>query len=120
MTALAKIAVLSPQPIYDRLDAIVFAYEKESTITVDNSISVFARRCKANGEYAVTVLPILLKHLGKCRPKEVPQHAERCSVCFSSSNAKDFIEILESRYPHLSPSQQARINKLLKTLYGIL
>ena len=119
MTALAKIAHMAYQPIYERLDAIVSAYENGSTITVDNSISVFAGLCKASDEYENNVLPILLTHLKKCRPKEVAQHAERCSVCFNSNNSAKFIEVLENRNPHLTASQQTRTNKLLKTLHGL-
>ena len=76
MMALAKIAHMAYQPIYERLDAIVSAYESGSTITVDNSISVFAGLCKGSDEVENIVLPILLAHLKKCRPKEVAQHAE--------------------------------------------
>ena len=116
MTALAKITSIAAKPIYGRLDAIVFAYENGSVITVDNSISVFAGLCKASKEYEESVLPLLLSHLKICRPKEVPQHAERCSICFSSENAKAFIEALESRYADLGAPGQARVNKLLKSL----
>jgi hypothetical protein len=119
MTALAKIAFLVPQPIFDKLNSIVSAYINGSTITVDNSISVFAGLCKAGDEYSETVLPILLTHLKKCRPKEVPQHAERCSTCFSNKNATAFIEVLEYRSPQLASSQQSRINKLLKALHKL-
>jgi len=119
MTALAKIAAHSSQLIYEKFDAVKTAYDNGSTITVDNSISVFAELCKASDEYSKTVLPILLNHLRKCKPKEVPQHAERASVCFSKQNANDFIEVLEKRNPHLAASQQTRINKLLKTLNGL-
>jgi hypothetical protein len=119
MTALAKIAEHNPQPIFDKLTVVVSAYESGSTITVDNSISVFAGLCKANGDYEKTILPIILNHLQKCRPKEVSQHAERASICFSKQNAKAFIEVLEKRHPHLATSQQARINRLLKNLYAL-
>ena len=120
MTALAKIVNLAPQSIYEKFEVVKSAYENGSTIAVDNSISVFAGLCKANGVYAKTVLPILLNHLQKCRPKEVPQHAERASVCFNRENANDFIDVLEKRNTHLGASQQARINKLLKKLYGMI
>jgi len=46
MIALAKIVLLSSQQIYDKIDAIMSAYENGSTITVDNSISVFAGLCR--------------------------------------------------------------------------
>jgi len=120
MTALAKIAQLSAGRIYNKLDMIVSAYENGSVITVDNSISVFAGLCEASKEYEKTVLPMLINHLKKCRPKEVPQHAERCSVCFDSGNAKAFVEVLESRYSDLGAPAQARVNKLLKSLRAML
>ena len=119
MTALAKIAEIAPEPIFERLSLVISAYESGSVITVDNSISVLAKLCKADDRYAETILPILIKHLQKCKPKEVPQHAQRASVCFNQKNASGFIAVLESRVTYLAPSQQARINKLLKSLRSL-
>ena len=116
MTALGKIAELTPEPIFSRLSLIVATYEDGSVITVDNSISVFAGLCKADESYAKAVLPILTNHLQKCKPKEVPQHAERASVCFNSENAGVFAEVLDKRLPHLAATGQARVKKLLKKL----
>ena len=119
MTALAKIAEHAPQPIFEELPAIISAYKNGSVITVDNSISVFAGLGKAGEGYMEKVLPILVEHLQTCRPKEVPQHAERASVCFGSKNAPAFIEVLEQRRSHLTPSQEARVGRLLKRLHGL-
>ena len=119
MTALGKIAELTPEPIFEKLSLIVATYKDGSVITVDNSISVFAGLCRAGESYANEVLPILINHLKKCKPKEVPQHAERASVCISSGNAGAFIEVLEARLPHLAATGQARVKKLLKKLYDM-
>lgn len=119
MTALAAITDYAPEPIFEKLQLVISAYENGSVITIDNSITVFAKLCKADKRYAEKVLPIILRHLQKCRPKEVPQHAERASVCFNGENAGAFIEILEKRVPHLSQPQQTRVNKLLKRLVEI-
>ena len=119
MTALAKLAELAPEPIFKRFSLIVATYEDGSVITVDNSISVFAGLCRADENYAKEVLPILINHLQKCKPKEVPQHAERASVCFNSGNAGTFIEVLEKRLPHLAATGQTRVKKLLKKLYEL-
>ena len=119
MTALAKIAEIAAETIFKNLSVIITAYEQGSVITVDNSISIFAKLCKADESYEETILPILIKHLQKCKPKEVPQHAERVSICFNSKNAVTYIGVLENRNPHLTPPQQARINKLLKMLRGL-
>lgn len=119
MTALAQIAEAAPEPIFAKLPIVIAAYEDGSVITVDNSVSVFAGLCKAGENYTKTVMPVLLNHLQKCRTKEVPQHAERASVCFNAGNAWDFIAVLETRMPHLTPSQQTRVNKLLKKLRAL-
>lgn len=119
MTALAKIVEKAPKPIYEKLSVVTAAYEDGSVITVDNSISVFAGLCKADESYAKEVLPILIAHLKKCRPKDVPQHAERASVCFNSDNADAFAEVLEKRLPNLAATGQTRVKKLLKKLSDI-
>ena len=119
MTALATIAEYASEPIFEKLSVIILAYETGSVITVDNSISVFAKLCKANDSYAETVLPILIKHLHKCKPREVPQHAERAAICLNSQNAGDFIDVLQRRKSDLTPPGQTRINKLLKKLHSL-
>ncbi|MCL2549130.1 MAG: hypothetical protein FWE76_08205 [Symbiobacteriaceae bacterium] len=117
MMALATIVDLAPQAIFKRLSVVIAAYEVGSVITVDNSISVFAGLCKADESYALAVLPLLINHLQNCKPKEVPQHAERASVCFTRENAGTFIEVLEVRLPYLSKPGKVRVEKLLKKLY---
>jgi len=119
MKALATIVEHAPKQIFDRVSVVTAAYENGSVITVDNSISVFAGLCKADESYTKKVLPILVNHLQKCRPKDVPQHAERASVCFNSGNADTFIEVLEKRVPHLTATGQKRVKKLLKELCAL-
>lgn len=119
MMALAQIAEFTPEPIFERLAVVVAAYEEGSVITVDNSISVFAGLCKANADYAKTVLPIIINHLQKCKPREVAQHAERAAICFNNENAEEFLRVLEKRKSDLTASQQARINRLIKKLCGL-
>lgn len=75
MMALAYVAPIKPEVIFNRLSEIVAAYKKGSVITVDNSISVFAQLCKANDKYQTITFPILLDHFANCRAKEIPQHA---------------------------------------------
>jgi len=119
MKALTTIVEYAPKQIFDRVSVVTAAYEDGSVITVDNSISVFAGLCKADESYAKKVLPILVNHLQKCRSKDVPQHAERASVCFNSGNAGAFIEVLEKRLPDLAATGQTRVKKLLKKLYEL-
>ena len=119
MMALATIAECASESIYDELAVVTAAFEEGSVITVDNSISVFAGLCKANTDYAKTILPIIINHLQKCKPREVPQHAERAAICFNNENAEEFIKVLEKRKSGLTTSQQTRINRLMKRLYSL-
>ncbi|GGH28423.1 hypothetical protein [Paenibacillus segetis] len=116
MTALATIADISADELYNHLDIVKQAYKTGSVITVDNSITVFAKLCKANEQYRKEVFPILIHHLATCRSKEVPQHAERMMICIHADNAKEFLDVLEKRSADLTDSQNKRINKLIKSL----
>jgi hypothetical protein len=116
MTALAKIVSLNPDEVYKNLDIIVKAYEKGSVITVDNSISVFAELIKANKKYEKKVFPIIIKHLEKCRSKEVGQHAERAFVCINKNNSQEYKDTLLKRRKSLNEAQKKRVDKLLSKL----
>ncbi len=116
MTALAAIADLKAKEIYEKLNFIMKAYETGSVITIDNCITVLAKLCKADLEYEKAVLPLIIKHLASCRPKEVPQHAERASICINKENVTCFLEVLDKRKSHMNEAQNKRINKLVKDL----
>ena len=116
MTVLSKIVALNPDEIFKNLDIIVNAYEKGSVITVDNSISVFAELARADKKYEKRVLPIIMGHLEKCRPKEVAQHAERAFVCINKNNSQKYREILLKRRGSLTDAQKKRVDKLLNQL----
>ena len=119
MTAISTIVEYAPKQIFDSVSVVMAAYKNGSVIAIDNSISVFAGLCRVDESYAKEVLPTLVNHLQKCRPKDVPQHAERASVCFNSGNAVAFIEVLEKRLPDLAATGQTRVKKLLKKLYEL-
>jgi len=114
MTALSKIVSLDPEETFNGLDIIVRAYEKGSKITRDNSISVFAELAKTGKKYEDKVFPVIIKHLEKCRPKEVAQHAERAFVCINKNNVQRFKEVLLKRRGSLMDAQKKRVDRLVK------
>jgi len=116
MTALAYVAPVNPKAVFDRLPEVIAAYNKGSTITIDNSISVFAWLCAANEDYQKAVFPILLDHLANCRAKEIPQHAERMAVCIDAGNKGSFLKALDARDNELSDAQKTRLEKHKRTL----
>jgi hypothetical protein len=114
MTALAEVAKAKPDAVFQYLDEIKKAKETGSVITVDNAISVLAYTAAATDKYNKAIFPYLLNHLSSCRPKEVPQHAEKTLPAVNSANKADFIKVLEKRVEDLSGSGLTRIKKVIK------
>ena len=113
MTALSEVAKTNSDAVFKYLDEIKKAKETSSVITVDNAISALAYTA-ATDKYNKAIFPYLLKHLSGCRPKEVPQHAEKSLPAVNSSNKADFIKVLEKRMEDLSGSGLARVKKIIK------
>ena len=113
MTALAEVAKTDPDAIYHHLDVIKKAKETGSVITVDHAISALAHTA-IKAEYNELIFPYLVKHLSGCRPKELPQHAEKTLPAVNTSNKADFIKVLEMRLEDLSGSGRARVKKVIK------
>lgn len=116
MTAISKITFLRSKEIFDNIDIIIEAYERGSVITRDNSISVFAKLSKAHSEYEKLAFSKIIEHLKTCKPKEVPQHAERAFEAVKKANSKEFMEVLLVRRPCLTEAQKKRIDKLIKKI----
>lgn len=119
MTALATIAHLNPDPIFNEIDLIFDVIKKGSVITVDNGISVLAKVGAAKQKYEKKILPFILEHLETCRPREVAQHSERSMVMANSENKQEFQRVLEKRLPDLTPPQLVRVKRVLKVVSGL-
>jgi hypothetical protein len=119
MTALATIAKVNSEEIYGRLDQIYTAMETGSVITIDNGIKTLALIAVTNPEYNQRIFPFLLNHLRTCRPKEVPQHAEKTMVAVNSQNKDKFLEVLQERQSDLTASQMVKIKKIFKDIAKI-
>jgi len=119
MTALAEVAKANPGAVFQHLNEIKKAKETGSVITVDHAISTLAHTASANEEYNKVIFPYLLTHLSGCRPKEVPQHAEKTLPAANPSNKVDFIKVLEKRLEDLSGSGLARVKKVIKQVHQL-
>jgi hypothetical protein len=119
MTALAEVAKADPDMVFKNLDAIKKAKETGSVITIDNAISALAFTASANQKYNQVIFPYLLSHLSSCRPKEVPQHAERTFPAVNAGNKSDFIKLLEKRMEDTSGGGLARVKKIIKQASAI-
>ncbi len=113
MIALATVADLRADAIYPHVAEIKHVMDRGSVITKDNGVQVLALVAAHNAAYRQDVFPYLLHHLETCRPKDVPQHAERVAVAVNARNKKSFIEVLEKRLVDLSGSPAVRVKKVI-------
>ncbi len=114
MTALAEVADICADEIMKRIETVYQAYSVGSVITVDNSMTVFAKLCLADDAYQTKIFPVLAAHFQKCRAKEIPQHFERVSICLNDHNSKEIIDVIKSRTNELSEAQIKRVNKTIR------
>ena len=114
MTALSTIAEVWADFIHAHLHEILKAMNTGSVITVDNAVKTLALAASKEA-YRPVIFPSLLDHLRTCRPKDVPQHAEKSLPAVDAGNKDEFIAALEKRMEDLSASQMTRIRKVIKT-----
>jgi len=55
-----------------------------------------------------------MQHLRACRPKDVPQHAEKIVIAVDAKNKAEFIRVLDVRMSDLSASQASRIKRVIR------
>lgn len=114
MLALSTIAYLAADAIAPQRAAIQQAMEQGSVITVDAGVETLAKLASTSAQRRQEIFPYLLEHLRTCRPKDVPQHAEKTVLAVNASNRDEFIRTLEQRLPHMSASQAARVRRVIK------
>ena len=116
MIGLSTVADLAADTIDPHRKTIQAAMERGSVITVDAGVLTLAKLATTSDERRREIFPYLLQHLQTCRPKDVPQHAEKTAIAVDASNKAEFIATLERRLSDLSPSQSSRIRKVIKHL----
>ncbi len=114
MIALSTIAELKAEEIYAHADEIKKAIETGSVITIDNGVKTLAVVASTSDGRRKRIFPFLLKHLETCRPKDVPQHAEKTLPAVSARNKKEFVGVLEKRMADMAGSRATRLKKTIK------
>jgi hypothetical protein len=118
MTALAAIAEVSAAELFESWQTMRDAVESGSVITADNGIKALALVASTDAARRKAIFPYLLKHLAACRPKDVPQRAEKIAAAVDASNRAAFVAALEKRMVDLSAAQAARVKKVIKQVAG--
>jgi hypothetical protein len=114
MIALATVAELKSEVVFQHFDDIRKAMDSGSVITVDNGVAALARAASRSEKYRRAIFPYLLNHLKTCRPKDVPQHSEKTLPAVTASNKAQFVTALKSRLDDLSGGGLARVKKVIK------
>jgi len=113
MIALSTLAAIKADEIFLRTKEIKQAMAKGSVITLDNGIKTVAIVASKKAAYQKQLLPFLLKYLASCRPKDIPQYAEKILVAVDAGNKKTMLKILNERLVDLKPSQLLRVKKAI-------
>jgi hypothetical protein len=114
MIGLSTVAAVAADAIYPHYAEIQKAMERGSVITVDGGVKTLAILASTSQERCQEIFPYLLRHLKTCRPKDVPQHAEKIAVAVNQENRQDFIDVLQKRLEDMSSSQATRIKKVIQ------
>jgi len=114
MIALSTVADREAAEIFPHVDEIIRVMNQGSVITMDNGIKTLALVASQKDAYRQVIFPYLLEHLKTCRPKEVPQHAEKSLPAVTTDNKADFIQVLEKRLEDMTASQATRLKKVIK------
>ena len=114
MIGLSTIGREAAGVLYPQVEAIQKAMQRGSVITVDAGVAALAGIASSSPARAQTIFPYLLHHLETCRPKDVPQHAEKSLPAVRAENCAAFVAVLHKRLGDLSGAQVKRVEKLIK------
>jgi hypothetical protein len=116
MIGLASVADLRPEAVWTQIEAVMQVVEAGSVITVVWGVRALAKVAATQAERRARIFPFLRHTLETCIPRDVPTHAESMLCAVDATVRADFLSILDARRAELTPSQQARLKKMLKAL----
>lgn len=114
MIALSTVAGVTADEIYPHWREIQKTMQGGSVITVDAGVLTLAKLAASSEARRREIFPYLLEHLRTCRPKDVPQHAEKTWLAVVGGDKDEFIRVLEKRMEDMSASQASRLKRLIK------
>jgi hypothetical protein len=116
MIALATIADKKSREIYAKLGDVTAAMDKGTLITLVWGTKALAKVAAADKNYNQKIFPLLIVHLKKCLPRDVPIHAESILPAINAENKEEFLSLLATRKPEMTASQLSRLKKVTKNL----
>jgi hypothetical protein len=114
MIALSTIAGLQAPAIWSKVDDVIAALDRGTLITVVWGVKTLALVAAANEEYRARLFPELLRILRASIPRDAPMHAESILPALDGANRQQFLDLLASRQGELSPTQLAKVRRIVK------
>jgi hypothetical protein len=116
MIALGTISHLQAHAIGKRLDEVTQAIDVGSLITVVWGVKTLAGVAAASRTYRARIVPVLMRQLKTCLPRDVPMHAQSILPAVDASNRGRILAVLASRQSELSRAQATRLRKVLRQI----
>jgi hypothetical protein len=116
MIGLASVADLRAEAVWAQIDRLIQVVENGSVITVVWGMRALAKVAATKAERRDRIFPFLKRSLETCIPRDIPTHAESMLCAIDQSLRAEFVAVLEARRAEMTPSQQARLKKVLKAL----
>jgi len=116
MIALAAIAPLNPEPIWEKMDDLMHTIEQGTVITQVNGVKVVAGVASTHETRRRHLFPWLMDYLKSCPARDVPIHAESILCAVDEEGKATFLGTLDERRDEMKPSQSARLRKVIRNL----
>jgi hypothetical protein len=116
LIALATVADQRPHEIWQHIDTVIRVTAQGTVISVVWGIRAIAKVAAADPTYKTRLFPILLEHVRKCIPRDVPTHAESILCAVDATNKADLLALLESRKVEMTPAQLNRLKKVMRLI----
>jgi hypothetical protein len=119
MIALATVADKRAKEIWKHIDEVKRVTNRGTVITLVWGVRTMTGVAAASAKYRKALFPVLLGYLRTCIPRDVPTHAESTLGAVTRSNRKEFLGVLERRRKVMTPSQIARLNKVIRRVENL-
>jgi hypothetical protein len=119
MIALSTIAPYAADEIDKHRNEILEGLKTGSVITRDAAVLTLARLAASSEARRRAIFPALLDYLRTCRPKDVPQHAEKILLSVVVDSRDDFVAVLEKRLEDTNIAGAKRVRKVIRQAYQL-
>ncbi len=114
MSALNRIVLINPNPVYLSLAKICETADNGTVITKDQAVSILTKLCTLN-EYNETAFPLLIEQLLTCPTNQLPMYAENAIPIITNENKGVFIKTLTTRLVEIEKdTKRNRVEKVIK------